>query len=134
MMKKLLLIGCFAAAAMFLSGCMFSYTVNSGFPRTMPGGLLAEQTTGSFIGNKLHTMKDVEILGPVSSEVSGANLLLLISEGDVSIAKAKELALRKFPQADDVVNVEIDTKHRGVLSVFNTVTMYYRGIAIKYKR
>ena len=133
-MKKFLLLGVFVVAAMLLSGCVLSYNVSSGFPRTMPGGLLAEQTSGSFIGNKLHSMKDVEVLGPVSVELSAANLLMLISEGDVSIAKAKEIALGKFPQADDVVNVEIDTKHRGVLGLFNTVTMYYRGIAVKYKR
>ena len=119
---------------MFLSGCSFGFVADSGFPRTMPGALIAEQSCGNFIGNKLQSFKDVEVLGSVSSEVSGANLLLLISEGDISIAKAKEIALQRYPQADDVVNVEIDTKHRGVLGLFNTVTMYYRGIAIKYKR
>ena len=134
MMKKFLLFGGFVVVSMFLSGCSFGFVADSGFPRTLPGALIAEQSCGNFIGNKLQSFKDVEVLGRVSSEVSGANLLLLISEGDVSIAKAKEIALQRYPQADDVVNVEIDTKHRGVLGLFNTVTMYYRGIAVKYKR
>ena len=88
-MKKCLLLGGFVVAAMLLSGCVLSYNVSSGFPRTMPGALIAEQSCGNFIGNKLQSFKDVEVLGSVSSEVSGANLLLLISEGDISIAKAK---------------------------------------------
>ena len=35
-----------------------------------------------------------------------------VSEDDASIGKAKQLALSKYPQADDVVNVEIGIHQR----------------------
>ena len=79
-------------------------------------------------------MKDVKVPGPVSSEISATNMLMLVSSGNVSIAKAKKEALKKYPNADDVVNVEIDVDHFSILSLFNTVTMYYKGIAIKYNK
>ena len=133
-MKKLLLLGACVVAVVMLTGCHAAYHVGGGFPRTMPGVLIANQTSGGYISPKVESMKDMEILGPVSSTVSADNALTLISAGDVSIAKAKELAMRKYPNADDIVNVEIDMQHTGILSLFNTVTMHYSGIAIKYKK
>ena len=132
-MKKALLFVCFCSVIFLLSGCS-GFISRVGFPSTFPGLILTEQISGNYIAPKLPSMKDVEVLGKVESEVSGANLLLLISEGNVSIKRAKEIALQKFPQADDVVNVEVDVKHRWVLGLFSTVTMYYRGVAIKYKK
>jgi hypothetical protein len=136
-MKKLSLLLCGVIASMFLSGCgtlVSGYAQGGGYPRPLPGILFSEQSAGGVICYKMESMKDVEILGPVESQVSGTNVLMLFGEGDLSIKKAKELALAKYPTADDVVNVEIDMKHRGMLGLFNTVTMYYRGIAIKYKK
>ena len=132
-MKKILLLVAVSTLLLALTGCT-GYISRSGFPGTFPGIIITEQIAGNYIAPKMESMKDVEVLGKVESEVSGANLLLLISEGDVSIKKAKELALKKYPQADDVVNVEVDVKHRWVLGLFSTVTMYYRGVAIKYKK
>ena len=79
-------------------------------------------------------MKDVEFLGHVSSELEARQILMIISLGDVSIATAKRQALQKYPQADDVVNIEIDVKHESILGLYNNVTMYFNGIAIKYKK
>lgn len=134
MKRKLIFAGTACGVAMLFTGCQSAYHVADGFPRTMPGMLIANQTSGGYIAPKVESMRDVEILGPVYSTVSGTNVLMLVSEGDVSIAKAKELALRKYPDADDIVNVEVDLQQTGVLSLFNTVTMHYRGIAIKYKK
>ena len=130
----MLLPGICGVAVAMLTGCQSAYHVGSGMPRTLPGILIADQKSGGYIAPKMESMKDVVVLGPVSSTVSCDNVLLLLSAGDVSVAKAKEIALQKYPDADDVVNVEIDCKHYGLFSLFNTVTMYYRGIAIKYKK
>ena len=133
-MKKMLLLCCGIAAIVTLCGCQSAYIWGGGFPKTMPGILIADQTTGGYIAPKMQSMKDIEILGPVYSTVEGQHVLLLISQGDLSLAKAKEIAIRKYPNADDVVNVEVDMQHKGILSLFNTVTMHYRGLAIKYKK
>lgn len=133
-MKKVMIVICGVISAMFFSGCIAGYHIGAGFPRTLPGVLISDQKSGGYIAPKLASMKDVEILGPVESTVECSELLMLVSEGDASIGKAKTLALSKYPQADDVVNVEIDIHHKGVLSLRNLVVMHYRGIAIRYKR
>lgn len=136
-MKKLFLLLGVTCVAFAMNGCALlssGYVQGGGFPRTMPAILVAHQDAGGVIAPKMESLKDVEVLGKVSSEVSGSNILMVISEGDLSIAKAKELALKQYPEADDVVNVEIDMSHRGVMCLFNYVTMYYRGLAIKYKK
>lgn len=133
-MKKMLLLCVGILSCVVFCGCQSAYIFGGGFPKTMPGVLLADQTTGGYIAPKMESMKDVEVLGPVYSTVEGQNVLLLISQGDLSIAKAKEIAMRKYPNADDVVNIEVDMQHKGILSLFNTVTMHYRGLAIKYKK
>ena len=136
-MKKLIILFCGIIAAVTMTGCaslISGYAQGGGYPRTLPGMLIADQSAGGALGNKLASMRDLDVLGPVESQVSGTNVLMLFSEGDLSIGRAKEIALKKYPQADDVVNVEIDMHHRGILGLFNTVTMYYRGIAIKYKK
>ncbi len=133
-MKKPVLLGCGLFCAILFSGCGSFYHIGGGFPRTLPGILWADQTSGGYIAPKMESMKDVEILGPVESTVECAETLMLVSDGDASISRAKRLALVKYPQADDVVNVEIDIQHKGALSLRNVVVMHYRGIAIKYKR
>jgi hypothetical protein len=133
-MKKSVIFAVAILAATILTGCQSAYHIGGGMPRTLPGVIVADQKSGGYIAPKMNSMKDVVVLGPVASSVSCSNILLLLSAGDVSIAKAKELAVQRYPDADDVVNVEIDCQHYGLLSIFNTVTMYYRGIAIKYKK
>lgn len=133
-MKKSIIFAVTIIAATIMTGCQSAYHIGDGMPRTLPGIIVADQKSAGYIAPKMTSMKDVEVLGKVSSTVTCNNILLLLSAGDVSIAKAKELALQRYPDADDVVNVEIDCQHYGLLSIFNTVTMYYRGIAIKYKK
>ena len=132
MQKILLILG--AVCAVILTGCQAAYSVSDGYARTMPGVLVSNQTSGGVIIPKVESMADMEMLGRVNSSVSASNILMLVSFGDASIAHAKEEALRAYPQADDVVNVEIDIKHSSILSIYNTVTMKYTGIAIKYKK
>jgi hypothetical protein len=135
-MKKILMLGTSCAVVALLSGCALvsGYNVGSGYPGTLPGILLSDQSRGGMIHAKVESMKDMEILGPVSSKVSATNVLLMLSCGDASIEAAKKIALEKYPNADDVVNVETDIHHFGVVSVFNIVTLKYRGIAVKYKK
>jgi hypothetical protein len=136
-MKKCLMLGTACVVVALLSGCAAftsGYSLGGGYPGTMPGIVIADQMRGGMIHAKVESMKDMEVLGPVSSKVSANNVFMLLSSGDASIGAAKKYALQKYPQADDVVNVETDMHHFGVLSIFNIVTLEYRGIAIKYKK
>ena len=131
-MKKAIILACSAVTMFIFTGCASQYGIANGFPTVLPGVMISSNTHGGYIAPKMQSMKDVVVLGPASAEVSSTNTLLLISAGDTSIAKAKGIAMRQYPTADDIVNVEIDVKHTGVLGLFNTVTMYYKGIAVRY--
>jgi hypothetical protein len=135
-MKKILFLGASCAVATLLSGCALTsgYSLGCGYPGTMPGLLLSDQVRGGMIHGKVESMKDMEVLGPVSSKVSATNVLLMCSTGDASIEAAKKIALEKYPSADDVVNVETDMHHFSIVSIVNVVTLKYRGIAVKYKK
>ena len=135
-MKKCLLLGACCAVVALLSGCALvsGYSLAGGYPGTLPGLIVSDQTRGGTILPKVESMKDMEVLGPVSSKVSATNVLLMFSNGDASIGAAKKAALGKYPNADDVVNVETDMQHFGIISIVNVVTLHYRGIAIKYKK
>lgn len=135
-MKKWLMLGACCAVVALLSGCALvsGYNVGGGYPGTLPGLLISDQSRGGMIHAKVASMADMEVLGPVSSKVSATNVLLVCSNGDASIEAAKKIALEKYPNADDVVNVETDIHHFGIVSVFNVVTLKYRGIAVKYKK
>ncbi|MBR1948819.1 MAG: hypothetical protein IKA22_03885 [Lentisphaeria bacterium] len=134
-MKKAIYLILFSTCiTIFCNGCLSGYHIGDGFPRTLPGSIAANQKSGGYIAPKMESMKDVEMLGRVSSELEARQILMIISLGDISIATAKQQALQKYPQADDIVNIEIDVRHESLLGLYNTVTMYFNGIAIKYKK
>lgn len=134
MKQKLFLFLIGTSLIILLNGCINGYHIGDGFPRTLPGIIVADQKSGSYIAPKMESMKNVEVLGKVSSQVNAREILLLISLGDVSIATAKQQALMQYPEADDIVNIEIDLRHEGILCIYNSITMYFSGIAIKYKK
>ena len=133
-MKKALLFAGAVATAAILTGCRSAYVNNYGFGSTMPGVIYSDTTRGSFILPKAESMKDVEVLGPVRGTSSMTNILLITAFGDAGIEEAKRNALMAYPEADDILNIEVDTKHDSILEVFNTSTTILRGIAVKYKK
>jgi hypothetical protein len=60
------------------------------------------------------------------------DILLIVSFGNGGIEEAKKKALIRFPEADDIINIEVDTRHRSIMSVYNSSTTILRGKAIKY--
>ena len=82
---------------------------------------------------KAENLDGVEKLGMVRGESSSINILTLVSIGDGGIHAAKMDALNKYPQADDIINVEADNEHTSILCFYNKSTTVLRGMAIKYK-
>lgn len=133
-MKKALLFAGAVATAAVLTGCQSAYVDNYGFGSTMPAVVYNNATRGTFMLPKAESMKDVEVLGPVCGTSSMTNVLLIVATGDAGIESAKKNALMAYPEADDILNVEVDTQHVSVLALFNTSTTILRGIAVKYKK
>ena len=131
-MKTGLLLVCGGAAAL-LCGCQTGYVNNYGFGSTMPGVIYSDQTRGDFMGNKLENIDGVTVLGRVHGESSATNVLLLVARGNCGIAAAKADAMKAYPYADDIVNIEVDTQHESILCLYNTSTTKLTGYAIKYK-
>ncbi len=132
-MKKSLwvLVG---VSVLVLTGCKVHYQTDYGFGSTMPGVVYSYQTRGTFMLPKAESMEGVEVLGPVEGESTELNVLLLVAVGNGGIEAAKKDALKRYPDADDILNVEVDTRHFNVLPIFNESTTILRGIAVKYKK
>ena len=134
MKKRMFILLGAVAASILLSGCQVAYSTGYGFGSTLPAAIITDQTRGGFILPKLESTAGVEVLGRVEGRAKARNVLMLIAEGDSGIAAAKRDALSKYPNADEVVNIEIDTHHKSTLGLINESTTILRGIAIKYKK
>ncbi|MCI6287293.1 MAG: TRL-like family protein [Lentisphaeria bacterium] len=131
--KMMVLAGAYAAVLTMATGCHTAYVNNYGFGSTMPGIIYSAQTRGTFMLPKAENLDGVEKLGMVRGESSSINILTLVSIGDGGIHAAKMDALNKYPQADDIINVEADNEHTSILCFYNKSTTVLRGMAIKYK-
>ena len=134
MKKRILMFFGAVVACVLLSGCQVAYTNGYGFGCTLPAVIITDQVRGGFILPKLESTAGVEVLGRVEGRAKARNVLMLIAEGDSGIAAAKRDALSKYPNADEIVNIEIDTHHKSTLGLINESTTILRGIAIKYKK
>ena len=135
-MKKAIYLILFSTCiTIFCNGCRVAgYANNNSFGAPFPGVIYTQVTHPSFIGNKLDNTDDVEILGNAEGSASATDVLLVCTLGDCSIQAAKKDALAKYPGADDILNMEVDTQHISILSVFNTITTKINGKAVKYKK
>ncbi len=133
-MKKLILTLVAAAAVIFASGCAGGYVNNYGFGSTVPGAIYTNQVRGTFMLPKLENLDGVEVLGKAHGKATSTTVLLLIALGDGGIEAAKRDALKAYPQADDILNVEIDTRYESILSLYDHSTTILNGIAVKYKK
>lgn len=119
-----------------LFGCLSGFAAekdNYGFGSTTSGIIFSNQTHGGFMLRKAETLAGVEVLGEVKGESSCINIIGLVAVGDSGIQAAKENALAGR-NADDIINVEVDTNYFTVLGVYSRTTTILRGIAVKYKK
>lgn len=131
-MRKLLFGIGLMGLAVLGSGCASGYVNTFGFGATFPGAIYSNTTRGDFMLPKTENLNNIRILGDVQGESTMTNVLFLVATGDAGIEAAKKDALLKYPNADDIINVEVDCTHTSVLSVYNQSRTILRGKAIKY--
>lgn len=132
--KLLLCAGCVATMTL-LSGCLGPKVNNYGFP-TVPAGILySEMQNGQIVQNKLiPTTRKFTVLGPVKAEATTTSFLGLVSVGDASYATLKTQALMNYRDADEIIDIEVDSNHYCMLGIVNKVTTILRGTAIQYQK
>ena len=131
-MKKMLAVLSLIVIAALFSGCATSMT-GQGFEFAGPGLILTDLYKGGFILPKAESLQDVTVLGPVSGVSKSSSILGWVSSGDSSIKAAKDDALKGL-DADDILNIEVDSKVKSILGVISEVELHLRGIAVKYKK
>jgi hypothetical protein len=133
-MKKILLLGVlFAAFVSFGSELLPVQTGPQAFPSGWPGAIYSDATRAMYRESKAN-LAQYQVLGKVEAQSYMDNILLLINIGDTSLATLKAKALEKYPEADDIVNMEIDAHTFNVLIFFTKTTITMRGVAVKYKK
>ncbi len=136
MNKKLLL-----ASVLLLAGIgAFAQALNT-FPMPWGNGNFSSTFGGVFYSNANRAtfrerkvdLSQYDVIGPVKGYAEMGNVLLLVNWGDTSLGKLKAEALKNI-DADDIVNIEIDTCHFNVFVFYIKCEVHLRGIAIKYKK
>jgi len=133
-MKKLFALAVAACGfAVFCTGCASGYFGINGYGTPAPGLIFSDTTAGSHTELNLEYLKrPYEVLGHAEGEAEAINVLFVYAGGDSSCGMAEDNALRKFKNADALINRTFSVKHFSVLSLFNKVTNRVSGDAIRY--
>ena len=98
-------------------------------------GIYCDTHQMTYIGGRLTSLNGVTILGDVSTSGEIMTVLCVVTVGDTSLQTLKEQALRKYPDADDIINIEVDNHVFGILGcVYKKVVVTLRGKAVRYDR
>lgn len=98
-------------------------------------GVYCDTHQMTFIGNRTGDFKGMTVLGDVSASGEIMTVLCVVTIGDASMQALKEKALRQFPGADDIVNIEVDNHVFGILAcVYKKVVVTLRGKAVRYDK
>jgi|GEM_PF-6368970 len=140
-MKKLLVLfalmcglSAMAEAAVLFPPAGYPCTTGpQSYPSAWQGALYsnAKRTTYREIPRDL---RPYTVLGKVTSSAEMKNVLLLCNWGDTTFDALKKEALKKYPDADDIVNVEIVAENFNVFIFYMKTTAVLYGTAIKYKK
>ncbi|RME73413.1 MAG: hypothetical protein D6776_07115 [Planctomycetota bacterium] len=133
-MKRLALALVVGAAMTVSTGCaaLWSWPVSA----AGPGSLYVNETIPSKDTTSTQyrfERKDFDILGPVTAEAETTSILGWVASGDGGYGKLLSAAKSQF-NADDVIDVRIDTEYSNILGLFSTVKTKIMGVAIKYKK
>lgn len=116
-----------SAALMFLAGC----AANLRSPVT---GVLMTTVKGPVDYESGFNGQDYEILGEAVGTSSVQSILGLFAAGDASIATAYRNALKKFPNADALIDIKVDYQATSVLMLFASHKTIVRGTAIRFRK
>ncbi len=96
------------------------------------GGLVFSDATRAMYHSPRVDLRNYKVLGKVTGEVSMRNFVLLVNLGDTGFEALKRNALRQYPDADDIVNFDIDSNHFNILFFYIRTSVRINGIAVKY--
>jgi hypothetical protein len=131
-MKKLLLLVSCVAIAIAMGGCTGIQTP-VGYGMASPAGIYTNMIFPSALQENSLESKDIEILRPANGESQTVNVLGIAATGDGGLNKAVEDALHNVKDADDLINMKVDTRVFSILGLFTTSTTKVKGLAVKYK-
>ena len=127
-MKNFKILFCLAAFCMFFQQLKADWDI--------PEGIFCTYVTlPTMIFPKTETLDNIIILGDVEGKADVISVYARATAGEAGIEAAKRNALRAYPQADDIINIEVDTKKISIFlgTIFRVETIL-RGKAIKYKK
>ena len=131
-MKKLLVVACAVMVCAIMSGCGAIMAEHGGIPSVANGGIYTDINVGCMVMDKAESFKGVKVLGKVESSAMTTNILGILATGDTTVATLKDKALKAYPNADDVINIEVDAHFKSVLGIINECTTTFRGVAVQY--
>lgn len=119
---------------LILGAVLFCQQLKAGW--YIPEGIFFTYATlADIIIPKTETLDDIIILGDAVGEAELISVLGLVTVGDMGIEAAKKDALKAYPQADDIINIEVDERRLSILYfIFSQTEITLRGKAIKYKK
>ena len=130
-MKKFLGIALVALVAFSANAGGISHLVDDFFYV----GVYCDTRQMTFIGNRTASFREMSVLGDVKATGEIMTVLCVVTIGDASLQKLKEEALRQYPGADDIVNIEVDNHVFGILGcVSKKVVVTLRGKAVRYDK
>ena len=133
-MKKLLIISMLCImCGTFANEILPIITGPLNFPSSFPGIIFSNATRAMYRERKAD-LSQYQVLGKVETSADMSNVLLIINWGDTSLANLKAKALAKYPDADDIVNIELDCNSFNIVVFYINQTVTLRGVAVKYKK
>lgn len=120
--------------------CFGGETGIPSIPQAYDNGSLASTIGGIFYSNATRAMyrsprvdlRNYKVLGKVTGEAVMKNFVLVVNVGDTGFEELKADALRTYPDADDIVNFDIDATHFNVFIFYIKTTVKIHGVAVKY--
>ena len=137
-MKKMVL------GLMVLAAAVICHGEVAGIPSSVPaayhdgslpttlGGLFYSNATRAMYRSPRVDLSKYKVLGKVEGEAQMENFVFCVNLGDTSFHALKKDALKNYPDADDIVNFDIDAHHFNVFVFYFQTTVKIRGIAVKY--
>lgn len=136
MMKKMCFVIFLVCAACFCKGelanCNPKTYGNGSLPCTV-GGLIYSNSIRAMYSSPRVDLRNFIVLGKVEGRTSMKNVLFLFNFGDTGFQAMKRDALKNYPDADDIVNFDIDARQFNILIFFFETEAIIRGVAVKYR-
>ena len=134
-MKAKITLSLLVATAMLLTitGCT-SAGVHSptGFSTVIGPAVFSSVTYPSYIQPTTLTGREYQVLGNVEGTSSAKSIFFMFAVGDGGINTAITNALSRAPQADDIIDLKVDTDVFNFLWMYISSTTHVHGKAIKY--